>query len=95
MDDTFLHKCKEEGSDMSYAFAKRYYNVIFEAYLRHASHCVLGIINIGLIESSNNQVVKAANFLLKSGLVAALMVALINYHPVCNGHRSVQSENKI
>lgn len=69
MDDTFLFKCQKEGSDMSYAFAKRYYNVVFEAYLRHASHCVLGIMNIGLIESSRNQLIKAAHLLSERGFV--------------------------
>lgn len=69
MDDTFLHRCKMEGADMSYAFAKRYYNVVFEAYLRHASHCVLGIMNIGLIESSRNQIIKAADLILERGFV--------------------------
>lgn len=69
MDNTILTICKKQGSDMSYAFAKRYYNVVFEAYLRHASHCVLGIMNIGLIESSNNQVDKAARILSEAGFV--------------------------
>lgn len=68
-DDTLLNRCKKEGADMSYVFAKRYYNVVFEANLRHASHCVLGIINIGLIELSRNQVVKAANLISERGLV--------------------------
>jgi len=69
MDDTFLYRYKKEGADMSYAFAKRYYNVVFEAYLRQASHCVLGIMNIGLIESSRNQIIKAADLILERGFV--------------------------
>jgi hypothetical protein len=69
MDDVFFDKLKREGAQMSFAFAKRYYNVIYEAYLRHASHCVLGIINIGLIESSKSRLDNATNHLIQKSYV--------------------------
>lgn len=69
MDDAFLDKFRKQGAQMAFIFAKRYYNVVYEAYLRHASHCVLGVINIGLIESSENQLDNAVGLLLKRGFV--------------------------
>lgn len=54
---------------MSFVFAKRYYSVVYEAYLRQASHCVLGIMNIGLIESSGKQLDDAMGLLLQKGFV--------------------------
>ncbi len=48
IDETFLKKLQTEGTELSFGFAKRYYSVIYEAYLRQASHCVLGTINLGL-----------------------------------------------
>ena len=71
MDDVFLNGLKKDGAELSYVFAKRYYGVIQQAYLRHASHCVLGIINIGLIEPSDNLPRNAAEFLLKNGLAGS------------------------
>ncbi len=68
LDDGFLNGLKKEGAELSYVFAKRYYNVIQQACLRHASHCVLGITNIGLIELSDNLPGNAAELLLKNGM---------------------------
>lgn len=65
IDNAFLENLKKEGVQMSFVFAKRYYNIVYEVYLRHASHCVLGVINIGLIESSNNRLDNAIDHLKK------------------------------
>lgn len=69
IDKVFTGKLKKEGAQMSLAFARRYYNVVYEAYLKQASHCVLGIMNIGLIESSGKQLDKALDRLLQKGYV--------------------------
>ena len=69
MDDAFLGKCQKEGMEMSFVFAKRYYNLIYGACLRHASHCVLGIVNLGLIEASEGLLHDAVVLLLRNGFV--------------------------
>ncbi|MCP4021669.1 MAG: hypothetical protein GY729_07495 [Desulfobacteraceae bacterium] len=70
LDQAFLNQLKKQGAQMSFVFAKRYYNVIQEACLRQASHCVLGIINIGLIESSGHGLDNAIDQLLQKGYVS-------------------------
>ncbi|NOX33310.1 MAG: hypothetical protein GXP56_06175 [Deltaproteobacteria bacterium] len=69
MDNAFLNGLKKQGSQMSFAFAKRYYNLVYEPYLRHASYCVLGVINIGLTVSSNNRLDNAIDLVLQKGYV--------------------------
>ncbi len=69
MDDGFMEKLKKEGTQMSFAFAKKYYNVVQKAYLRQASHCVLGIMNLGLIESAGKKPDVATNILLKKSYI--------------------------
>lgn len=69
IDNAFLSKLKIEGAQMSYVFAKRYYNVVYEASLKQASHCVLGIMNISLIESSRKQLDAAIGHILQKGYV--------------------------
>lgn len=71
INEVFLSNLKKQGMQMSFAFAKRYYSVVYEAYLRQASHCVLGIMNIGLIEASGKNMNDAAGFLLQKGYVGA------------------------
>lgn len=68
-DEAFLKKLKKEGRQMSFVFTKKYYSVVYEAYLRQASHCVLGIMNIGLIEASGKQLNDATGILLQKGYV--------------------------
>lgn len=70
-DEIFLNNFKKQGMQMSFAFAKRYYSVVYEAYLRQASHCVLGIMNIGLLEISEKNMNDATGFLLQKGYVGA------------------------
>ena len=71
MDDGFVKKARQESVMMAFAFAKRYYSVVYEAHLRHASHCVLGIINLGLMTFCGNLPPEAADLLLKVGVVGA------------------------
>lgn len=67
--NSFLNRFHTEGAQMSFAFAKRYYNVLHEAYLRQSSHCVLGIMNLGLIESAGKNIDKAAGILRQKSYV--------------------------
>lgn len=69
IDDAFLYEFKKQGAQMSFAFAKRYYSVVYESYLKHASHCVLGIMNIGLLEIAGNQLNDAIMVLIQKGYI--------------------------
>lgn len=71
MEDVLLDEFRKDGVKMAFVFAKRYYSVVYEAYLRQASYCVLGIINLGLIESSDNRLENAVDLLLKKGFVGS------------------------
>lgn len=69
IDDTVIRRLKREGTQMSFVFAKRYYSVVYESYLRHASNCVLGITNIGLIELSATRLDIGIGLLIQKGYV--------------------------
>lgn len=67
IDKRWITDLQNEGARMSFVFAKKYYSVVHEAHLRQASHCVLGIINIGLLETSGEQLEDAAYLIIKKG----------------------------
>jgi len=69
INDKVIDKFKNQGVQMSFAFAKRYYSVVYESYLRHASNCILGIVNLGLIETSGRQLNDATMILIQKGHV--------------------------
>ncbi len=85
INDAFLSKFHRDGAQMSFVFAKKYYSVVYEAYLRQASHCVLGIMNIGLIESSEKSLDSAIGLIIRKGYVGifregwTLILNLVQY----------------
>ena len=58
-----------EGAQMAFTFAKKYYRIVYEAYLRQASFCVLGIINLGLTAVAKNDPEAAARLIREKGAV--------------------------
>ena len=70
----FLQEWKEDGVGMSLEFADKYYNLTSEVYLRQASYCVLGIINLGLVISSENNVDNAVKVLRQNDLLKVFQI---------------------
>lgn len=69
IDKLVLAKFKNEGVELSLGYAKKYYKVIYEAYLRQASYCVLGIMNFGLIQTSGGNFDEAVYLIKTEGFV--------------------------
>ena len=69
IDKIFLEKLKNEGIELSLGYAKKYYKLVYEAYLRQASYCVLGIINLGLIQTAGGNLDTAVNLIRTKGFV--------------------------
>ncbi len=70
IDKIFLEKLKTEGIELSLGYAKKYYKVIYEAYLRQASYCVLGIMNLGLVQTSGGSYDKAIHLIKTKGFIS-------------------------
>lgn len=64
-----LEKIEQFGADMSVVFAKKYYTVVETGHLIQASQCVLGILNLGLVQKIGKSQEKALQFLLKTGML--------------------------
>jgi hypothetical protein len=69
IDKSILEALKNEGVELSLGYAKKYYKVIYEAYLRQASYCVLGIMNLGLIQTSGGNFDEAVHLIQRKGFV--------------------------
>ena len=54
--DQDIELMKKQGADMSWRFAKKYYRITDETELRQACYQVLGIVNLGLAEASNESI---------------------------------------
>ena len=64
-----IKQLERDGAALSFGFAKKYYRVVYEAYLRQASFCVLGIINLGLEATAKGDMQKAAILVEREGVV--------------------------
>jgi hypothetical protein len=65
----------KQAVQMSFVFARKYYTIVYDAHLNQASDCVLGIMNLGLIESSDNNRDKALKLLIQKGYFGAFRKA--------------------
>lgn len=62
-------RLQKQGAALSFGFAKKYYRVVYEAYLRQASFCVLGVINLGLEAAAKGDLTQAAGLIANEGYV--------------------------
>lgn len=69
IDKSILETLKSQGTELSLGYAKKYYKVIYEAYLRQASYCVLGIMNLGLVQTTGGNLHEAVHFIKGQGFV--------------------------
>lgn len=71
VEKSFIKTFRRDCAGMTFVLAKKYYNVVFEANLKQAAHCVLGVLNLGLLECSGGSLPEAAVILAKEGALKA------------------------
>lgn len=84
----------KQAVEMSFVFARKYYTIVYDAHLNQASDCVLGIMNLGLIESSDNNRDKALKLLIQKGYFGAFRKGWQQVAKLAVHARTAEYENK-
>ncbi len=94
IDEHFLIAMIKQAVEMSFVFARKYYTIVYDAHLNQASDCVLGIMNLGLIESSDNNRDKALKLLIQKGYFGAFRKGWQQVAKLAVHARTAEYENK-
>lgn len=63
IDSILLQKIEQEAVAMIVKLAERYWSTTYEAYIRQAAYCLLGITNLGLLYKSGGSIEKAVELI--------------------------------
>jgi hypothetical protein len=75
----FVHKTKQQLSDMSLRIASDHLSIIYADHIKKACEIVLGIINLGLLSQCNNSTEKAKEILKTEGIVYCFRAGWAKY----------------
>jgi hypothetical protein len=82
--EVFVHKTKQQLSDMSLRIASDNLSVIYADHIKKACEIVLGIINLGLLSHCDNSTEKAKEIIRTQGIVFCFRAGWAKYAELKN-----------
>jgi hypothetical protein len=77
--EAFVHKTKQQLSDMSLRIASDNLSIIYADHIKKACEIVLGIINLGLLSQCDNSTEKAKDIIKTQGIVYCFRAGWAKY----------------
>ena len=77
--EEFVHKTKQQLSDMSLRIASDNLSVVYADHIKKACEIVLGMINLGLLSHCNNSTEKAKDIIKTQGIVYCFRAGWAKY----------------
>jgi hypothetical protein len=82
--EAFVHKTKQQLSDMSLRIASDNLSIIYADHIKKACEIVLGIINLGLLSQCDNSTEKAKDIIKTQGIVYCFRAGWAKYAGIKN-----------